>query len=256
LYLLAYNKMMLTIAKVFSYRQVHYLYSGVTELYWAVDTSIPFLGAEFIVQLVFCLMIFLFILIPTVVVFLIPKHLSRYKFVTKYLKPFLDAYQAPLKDNCYYFLGIELLVRIVVVGLDSVPAISTAAIFTTIMLAYLVFLSIIQPFKNSLNGALYSVYSCILGCIALLFLSYAPEMPTMYAVIFGVLVYLGMLIFLGIVITHFVKYILHKDLSKYFCRRNKLLSMESVTNPLNSLGIAAENYENFRDDLLAVDPDL
>jgi len=256
LYLLACNKMMLTIAKVFSYRQVHYLYSGVIELYWAVDTSITFLGAEFIVQLVFGLMIFLFILIPTVVMFLIPKHLSRYKFVTKYLKPFLDAYQAPLKDNCYYFLGIELLVRIVVVGLDSVPAIFTAAIFTTILLSYFVFLSIFQPFKNSLNGALYSVYSCILGCIALLFLSYTPEMPTTYAVTFGILVYLGMLIFLGIVISHFVKYILHKDLSKYFCRGNKLLSMESVINPLNNSGIAAGSYENFRDDLLAVDPDL
>jgi len=256
LYLLACNKMMLTIAKVFSYRQVHYLYSGVIELYWAVDTSIPFLGAEFIVQLVFCLMIFLFILIPTVVLFLISKRLLRYKFVAKFLKPFLDAYQAPLKDNCYYFLGIELLVRIAVVGLDSVPANFTAAIYTTILLIYFVFLNIFQPFKSSLNGALYSVYCCILGCIALLFLSYAPEMPVMYAVIFGILVYLGMLIFLGIVIIHFFKYILHKDLSKYCFRKYKLLSMKLVIDPLDNSETVAGSCENFREDLFAIDPEL
>ncbi|XP_065910389.1 uncharacterized protein [Dysidea avara] len=256
LYLLACNKMILTTAKGFSYRKVHYLNSGETELYWAVDTSIPFMGAEFIVQLVFCSLIFLFILIPTVVLFLVPKHFLRYKFVAKFLKPFLDAYQAPLKDNCYYFLGIELLLRVIVCGLDSVPANFTAEIFTAILLIYLVFLTIFQPFKNSFNGALYSVYGCILGCIALLFLSYAPEMPMMYAVIFDILVYLGMLIFLGIVIAHFLQYVLHQDLDSYFHRKCKLLSLESMINTSNNSAVVAGSYENLRDDLLVIDPDL
>jgi len=57
LYWLAYKKMMLTTAKRFSYRKVHYLNSYKTELYWAVDTSIPFMGPEFVVQLVFCLLL-------------------------------------------------------------------------------------------------------------------------------------------------------------------------------------------------------
>ena len=91
---------MLTTAKGFSYRKVHYLNSDKTELYLAVDTSIPFMGPEFVVQLVFCSLI---VLLPVAILLLIPKYLLQYKYVHKFLKPFLDVYQAPFRDNCIIF---------------------------------------------------------------------------------------------------------------------------------------------------------
>ncbi|XP_065899242.1 uncharacterized protein [Dysidea avara] len=255
LYLLAFNKMMLTTAKGFSYRRVHYLNSDITELYWAVDTSIPFMGPEFVVQLVFCSLILLLILLPTTILFLVPKDLMRYKFVYKFLKPFLDAYQAPFKDDCCYFLGLEFLTRAILYGLDSVRAKYTAAIMMTIVLIYLVYLGCFQPFKSSINNLLYSVYWCNLGCTATLFICFFPRMPKAYIVIFDVLICLGFLLFLGIVVVHFCKYLLHKELNYNIPGKFKLSFMKSVLDPSQEPEAMAASYEKFQDDLLAINPD-
>jgi len=256
LYWLACNKMMLTTAKGFSYRKVHYLNSDKTELYWGVDTSIPFMGSEFIVQLIFCSLIVLLIVLPTMILLLIPKYLLRYKLVHKFLKPFLDAYQAPFRDSCYYFLGLELIIRAILYVLEFVQATYTTAIMITIVLLYSVHLSYFQPFRSFINGLLYSVYWCILGCVATLVLCFYPRTPKAYIAIFDMLVYLGFLLFLGIVVAHFFKYILHKDLNCNTLGLHKFCYMKSVLNPSQDSDAMATSCENFRDELLGIDPDL
>jgi len=120
--------MLLTAAKGLSYRKVSHLNSDNKEFYWAVDTSIPFMAPEYIVQLVFCSLIVLLILLPTTILLLVPKYFLRYKLVHKYLKPFLDEYLAPFRDDCYYFMGIELIMRVFMYVLHSEKPTYTAGI--------------------------------------------------------------------------------------------------------------------------------
>jgi len=250
------NKMLLTVTEGLSYRKVSHLNSDTKQFYWAVDTSIPFMGPEYMVQLVFCSMIVLLILLPTTILLLVPKYFLRYKLVHKFLKPFLDAYLAPFRDDCYYFMGIELIMRVFVYVLHSEKPDYTTGIMIAIVLIYFVYLSYFQPFKSSINGLLYSVYWCILGCVATLILCFFPKMPKSYIITFDILVYFGFLLFLGIVVAHFCKYILHKDLSCNIIEKCKLFIMTPVLNPVQDPEAVATSYEKFQDELLAIDPEF
>ena len=259
LYILAFNKMMLVAAKgLFAYRIVHYLNSESTKMYWAVDTSIPLFGLKFILLFIFCLLVLVFVLIPTIILLLFPKPLLRYKFVATILKPFLDAYQAPFKDNCYYFLGIELLLRVIVYGCDSLHARYTAALYVVIILVYLTYLSFARPFKRTLNAALYSMYICNIASISTLCLYYSPKRPKAYIIIFNLLMFSCMLQFLGTVLHHIYKYVLQKNLDsfclKYFGRYKILIRRSFSKPPTNTAPIEMASYEEFRDELLALDP--
>jgi len=111
-----------------------------------VDTSIPFQGPGFILQII-CSFILLYILLPTTVLFLLSKQLLWFTVIATLLKPYLDAYQVPLKDCCHFFLGVELILCFIVYGLDSVAADYTADIFTVIVLIYLFYLIIFSHSK-------------------------------------------------------------------------------------------------------------
>ena len=261
LYILAFNKMMLVAARgLFSYRLVYHLNAETTKMYWAVDTSIPLFGIKFIILFAFCLVILVCVLIPTIILLLFPKPLLRSKFVAMFLKPFLDAYQAPLKENCYSFLGIELLLRVAVYACDSLYAHYTAALYIVILFLYLTYLIFVQPFKKRLNVALYSVYICNMGCVSTLFLYYhGTKKPKPYVILFNLLMFLCMFEFLVTVLHHICKYVLKKDLINSCLRcfgRYKLLIKRSIRKPrpTNSAPYEIASYEEFRDELLALDP--
>jgi len=123
------------------------------------------------------------------------------------------------------------------------------------VIIYFVYFSYFQPFKSSINGLLYSVYWCILGCVTILFICFFPKMPKTYIVIFDILVYLGFLLFLGIVLAHFCKYILCKKLSCNMIEKCNLFLMTPLLNPLQDPEAVAASYENFQDELLAINPE-
>ena len=258
LYLLAYNKMMFMIAKgLFSYRTIHYLRSTKTETYWAIYTQIPLFGLEFGLLFTFCVLLFLLLLLPTLVLFLFPKTLLKYKLVTKYLKPFMDAYLAPFKETHYNTLGAELVARAMVYGCETLRADYTALACAVITLLYLGYLNIQQPFKSWFNTLTYTMYLCNLGCVAILFVCYPISKPNLYIIAFNCLTAMGFAVFVGILLLHFLKYCTCRSASlKLFQRfiKCRTLSCFFLTPHDDSHEMEALNYAQYREDLLALDP--
>jgi len=250
---------------LFAFRSVHHLKTNPrehwSESFWSLDTGIQLFGVKFPMLFACCIFTFIFILMPTFVVLLVPKHLLRFRFITKFLKPFLDVYQAPFKENSYYFLGIELSLRISVYACDSIRADYTAAIYIAFILRYLIYLGYFQPFESSLNDALYLMCMCILGCVTTVVLYFNPEQPKTYVIIFDILIWLILLQFVGIVVVHTCKYDLHQNLTstqskickaQLYLRSVLKLSQRSERVEKAAIG----SYEEYQDELLSIDPDI
>ena len=108
IFLLSYNKLLLvTNTALFYYVEVHKLHSNEKMQVWGLDTSVPLFGVKFLVLFVTCLLVFFLVLVPTNILLLFTKFCYHSKLVIAYLKPFLDAYLAPIKDQHHYFLGVE-----------------------------------------------------------------------------------------------------------------------------------------------------
>ena len=257
LYLLAYNKMMFITARgLLAYRTLHYLKLQTTETYWSLHTPIPIFGFEFSFLFAFCILILLVILLPTIILLLFSRLLLRYKLVAKYFKPFLDAYQAPFKDTCYHFLGLEMIMRVILYGCESLRSDYTAIVYAMTILIFLAYLSFLQPFKSSLNSFIYTTYICNLGCITILFIYYPISKPLMYTITFNCLVGIGFAMFLIIILLHIYKYSMHgnnlltmcsvrfRKCKEYFHTQDDNCEMEAINH----------RYAQYRDDLLALDP--
>ena len=103
--------MMVTFRGLASYNRIGCLYSGNIELHWSSDTGILVPITKFILLSIFCAIVLLFLIIPTSFLLLFTKRCYQFNFVVNYFKPFIDAYQAPFRDDCCYVLGLELLLR-------------------------------------------------------------------------------------------------------------------------------------------------
>ena len=252
LYLLVYNKMMfVTSVGLFAYRKLHFLKLQKTEVFWSLDTEISLFRFKFNLLFAVCILIFFFLLLPTLILFLFPKQLMRCKLVAKYLKPFLDAYQASFKDNCRHFLGVELILCVILYGNYSLRADYTASLYTVAALLYLAYLIFQQPFKDTMNIIIYALYICNLSCVAILFTYYQIYQPKSYALIFNCLVGVGFVVFLGIVLLHIFRYcILPVTCSEI---GKKLFSSRSSHNDQE---IQPLNYAQYRDEVLLLDPNV
>ena len=118
LFLLSYTKVLQTVCKVlFSYAKIIHLSYNTTEYVWSIDTVAPLLGLKFTLIFVICLVIF-FILMPFNFVLLCTRKLSYFKLVTMF-KPLLGTYFSSHKDKVYYWTGLQLLVREIVLALSG-----------------------------------------------------------------------------------------------------------------------------------------
>ena len=262
--LLAYNKMIIITAKgLFAYRTIHYLNTQKERTYWSLYTQIPLFGLEFILLFVFCILVLALLILPTSILFLFPKFLLKYRFVSKYVKPFLDAYLAPFKSTCYHSLGVELIIRVIIYATpsSSIRADYIALIYSMILLLYLAYLSIQQPFKSSLNTIVYTMYICNLGCLALLFTYYPITEAKLYTITFNILVGIGFAVFLGIILLHSFKYCAPESVSVMFSKiiRKWKQPFSSTDVHDDSPELEALNFIQRGEDLdlleVAVDPD-
>ena len=242
LYLLSYNKIMLiTFRGLFYYTSVNYLYGENAKIYWGIDTSILLFGARFTILFVFLLLLFLFLIIPTNIVFLLGNTVYRFRIPANYLKPFLDAYQAPFKDNCRYHLGVELVIRAVIyttlffIRHPDDPK-NIAAIMDAIIFCYLAYLSQVRPFKSKFNYLLYNLYAVYASVFTIIFMHFFPFKPRTYVLIFNWTIYISFIQFSVILMIHVWKYILCKyaifiNLKTYFNNRLQLKHLvESKAN--------------------------
>ena len=146
LFLLSYTKIIRTIGSVFRYSKITQLPSKNTILAWSICTNIPLFGGKFIVLFTVCL-ILLLILLPFNTILLFSRKLTHFKLINR-LKPLLDAYHGPYKDKVPYWVGLQLVIRKMVLGLSvfnkDVNFLAASILFGVLFCIH----GVVNPFKN------------------------------------------------------------------------------------------------------------
>ena len=147
LFLLSYTKIIRTIGNVlFRYSEITHLPSKNATLIWSVCVSISIFGAKFIVLFIVCL-ILLLIVLPFNTILLFSRKLTYFKFINR-LKPFLDAYHGPYKDKVPYWVGLQLVIRKIVLGLSvfnkDVNFLSASILFGVLFCIH----GVVNPFNS------------------------------------------------------------------------------------------------------------
>ena len=152
LFLLSYTKILLTVSSVlFSYSTIINLPSEHKTLVWSIDGNVPLLGVRFISLFTACLVLFL-ILIPFSLVLLLIRWLSKFRFINKF-KPLLDIYQGPYKDKFYYWTGLQLVLRVIFVGIcSSLERNLSLTIGNILLSAFGFFQGYCSPYKVALKN--------------------------------------------------------------------------------------------------------
>ena len=205
IFLLSYSKLLLTATKVlFSYKTVHRL-DGHTKTIWMWDSSIPLIGIRFIFLFAACLAVFLMVLVPFNLIMLFTKLFYRLNFFVKYIRPYVDACQAPFKDKFRYFFGLELVMRSIFFTLGNriLNGYQTVSLSMLTSTLFLVYLCIFQPFKSTANNMLYISYAINAQFINLIVIFNNLMITTSYNVMFNGLVLIAFIEFLSTILYYF-----------------------------------------------------
>ena len=221
IFLLTYNKILLvTNTALFYYVKVHRLRSNETFRVWGLDTSVPLFGGRFLMLFVTCLLIFCLILIPTNILLLFTKLCYRSQTIINYLKPFLDAYHAPMKERHCSFLGVEFLLRAVVfiLGNNLLDVYIMLGVSVLLTLAFSSYFCAVQPFKKTTNNIIYITFVYFAGLISVLNVAFQFKKNSSYVLLFNLFFAIPFVLFLGIVCYHAHKYVLqdNKTYHRYF----------------------------------------
>ena len=212
LFLMSYTKILLTVANALSMSQLPCNDSIL--IVWSVDGNIEYGSGKHLILVAFsCGVLIIGMAYPVLVLCApllerfnqkcIPQH--RWNLVTK-LKPLLDAYGGPYKDNCRFWTGVTLTLRLILTVIFSFTlgrfVFFNAYIIITVIVGTLTFWSIT-------NGVYKSVYLSALEIFYLLnifFLSiislanFSLDIRFQLAII--VSVSLSFIVFLGTVVMH------------------------------------------------------
>ena len=151
LFLLSYTKILRIVSSVlFSYSVITHLPSKHTTLVWSVDANVPLFGVRFTILFIVCLILFL-ILVPFNIILLFTRTLSRFRLINKF-KPLLDAYQGPYKDKFYYWTGLQLVVRAVLLAITSLDRNNNLTICIIIFSILGGIHGIAQPLKSRIQN--------------------------------------------------------------------------------------------------------
>jgi len=140
----------------------------------------------------------------------------------------------------------------------------TAIIYGAIAILYNAYLCKFQPFKQSINNFIYTIYVICLSFICLLFLHYSvlnTEPQRHYVTIVAIIIYSAIAVFALIVAYHVWKYILchYKTLIKLesFLIKTKLKYSQKLgitqKPTLNGMQRSLNRYEEYQEELLAMD---
>ncbi len=119
LFLLSYTKILRAIITALSFTILEYQGGREDEMVWLYDGNVKY-GEEKHIALIVFGSIFLLLAFPYTFILLFAQFLRRcshkraFQWVVK-IKPFLDAYTGPYKDNHGYWTGLLLLARVVFV---------------------------------------------------------------------------------------------------------------------------------------------
>ena len=240
LILLSYNKIMIVTFKgLFSYTTFHFLNSQKTTTYWEIDTSIALFEAKHILLFTFCSLVFFLVIIPINAMLLFTKLFYRFQLVSKYFKPFLDAYQASFRDECSFLLGMEFLLRAVLYLISYMGKAYSGSLYIIIVLLYTAFVCWFHPFKSSLKLFMYLLYVLYLGIIAVLYLHHSivyVKPSREFKITLSLIVYVAFAEFTLIIFYHIWRY--------WFCHCVYFKKLENHVLNLNCTAKLKVLYEN------------
>ena len=151
LFLLSYTKILHTVSNVlFFYSEITDLPNKKTTIVWSVDANVPLFGVKFTILFTACL-ILLIIMIPFTLLLTFTRLLSRHKMIN-YFKPLLDAYQGPYKNHCYFWPGLQLIIRAVFFGLSALDKNINLSIGVVLLAAMLGIHGYVRPFKSTFKN--------------------------------------------------------------------------------------------------------
>ena len=220
IFLLSYNKILLiTNTALFYYVKVKKLRDNETVRVWALDTSVPLFGLKFSLLFMTCSLIFFLILIPINFLLLFTKFCYRSKLVIHYMKPFIDACHAPIKDNQHSFLGVEFLLRatVFILGNNLVGTHEMLGLALLLTLMFSSYVCAVQPFKKPINNIIYITFVYTFGLVAVLNVAYQFNKNSSYILLFNLLFAIAFLLFSGIIFFHAHKYILQYNKIYHKC---------------------------------------
>ena len=168
--MLTYTSILQAIASAPLYTTIITIPSDKSINVWSLDSNISLHGWKFLLLICACLLLFLILLMVNAVL-LFTKTLMRFKLI-HHFKPLIDAFQGPFKYKYYYWFGIQLLIRNVMVlfsvfGNNSIISLSCIIIIITVAIAH----GYIQPYKNKLINIqeMLLLYNFDIMCILLIF---------------------------------------------------------------------------------------
>ena len=210
LFMLSYTSMLQAIARVFLYTTVTYVPHQYSKYVWLLDPTIPIFGWKFLLLTGICALLFLLLLAFSAIM-LFTKPLMRFNIIHRF-KPIIDAFHGPFKYQYYYWIGIQLLIRNVMVLLaifgKSLSITTSCLIIVTIAIIH----GYMQPNKSKLINVQESLllYNYIILCVLLLF----NKSELLNMIIVNVMVGLSFLQSLLIIVYHLFAYLITTSCSK------------------------------------------
>jgi len=261
LFLLFYTKILLILSSVlFSYSKLIHLPSEHEMILWSVDANVPMFGVRFTILFIACLILFL-LLLPFTIVLLCTKTLSRLKLVVKF-KPLFDAYQGPYKLNYYYWIGVQLVIRIVFFGISSMERNTNLTVGVMLLGIIGAFHGVIQPFKVKYKN--YQEMLFILNLQWMFSISLYTHNGSRFV---DALIAVAAIHFSAIVIYHIITYVhggvIITKTSLYIARmlkwfssfvnRQQIKRFELQENASQNIPDVTYNYREYREPLLGLD---
>ena len=265
IFLLTYSKLLIVSAKVlFSFTTVYSLSDNTKTGVWMWDTSIPLFGIKIAILFIATLLLVLVILLPINFFLLFTKLVLRIRFLAKYLKPYLDAFQAPFKDSCRYFPGLELVLRWMSFAVGSMfltTGHERLALDNFICVLLLAYLCALKPFKSLANTVLYITYVINIECIIVLQIySDLNIKKCYYTMIFHILIFIALGEFAAMLLYYLYINQLQKikSIKLLATKMNKICSnwykrfkfTPAMSPNIEPIG----DYEQLQEELLLADP--
>ena len=263
LFLLSYTKILSTVSSVlFYYTSLTHLPSKRTTVVWSVDANIPLFGFWFIILFIVCLILFLFLVVFNIIL-LFTRTLSRFRYINKF-KPLLDAYQGPYKNKFYYWTGLQLLLRVVLLGLSSLDRNVNLMVGIILLDIYGGITGLVQPFNNKMKN--YQEIVLLFNLHGLYAIALYTQVGTNMTVV-NVMIIISTIQFAIIIIYHIITYACSRVILNkiHLCvnaithwitishKRSQCYHFQLQDNIRQNIPEVAFNYCEFREPLMGQD---
>ena len=203
---------------------------------WYMDGNVPYLSPEHAV-LMAAAVLFLLLAIPYTLALLcdavIEKYFTRNMFFVRWwikLKPFVDAYHGPYKDNCRFWTGLLLLVRmsftLVSLLLDMLGTLLFITTSTVMLLSLMVTFEGVYQKKYLNNLEFFSYFNLVLlSALAAVYQNSENQMQliTIISVSIALALFCGILLFHVVIRLKEIKKLAHKKFGHHSRAETSLL---------------------------------